>query len=141
MGFEEVRDAVVGSIAPELGEARTSAHRGGLKVWFGDTKREHYEAQLIRLDGDVVLEIGFHAEHAKPAENDAALDVLVAAEKGWRRALGTEPTTGPFLGRQGWTRVSETWPAPPFDDIDEVIEVAARLADYVNALEPVRRSA
>ena len=140
MGFEEVRDALVGSIAPELGEARTSAHRGGLKVWFGDSKREHYEAQLIRLDGDVVLEIGFHAEHTKPAENDAALDVLLAAEKGWRRALGTEPTTGPFLGRQGWTRVSETWPAPHFDDIDEVIEVAARLADYVNALEPVRRS-
>ena len=48
---------------------------------------------------------------------------------------------GPFLGRQGWTRVSETWPAPHFEDIDEVIEVAARLADYVNALEPVRRSA
>ena len=90
MGFEEVRDALVGSIAPELGEARTSAHRGGLKVWFGDTKREHYEAQLIRLDGDVVLEIGFHAEHTKPAENDAALDVLARRGEG----LATRPRHG-----------------------------------------------
>jgi hypothetical protein len=89
----------------------------------------------------VVLEIGFHAEHAKPAENDEALALLVADEKAWRRALGKEPVVGAFLGRKGWTRVSETWPAPAFEDIDEVIEVAARLADYVNALEPVRRSA
>jgi hypothetical protein len=46
---------------------------------------------------------------------------------------------GPFLGRAGWCRVSETWPAPNLDDIDEVIEVAARLAEYINALEPCRR--
>jgi hypothetical protein len=140
MGFDEVREALVGSIAPELGQARTSAHRGGVKVWFGDSKREHYEAQLIRLDGDIVLEIGFHAEHAKPADNDAAIATLVGAEKAWRRALGDDPVVGPFLGRPGWARVSETWPAPGFEDIDEVIEVAARLADYVNALEPVRRA-
>lgn len=140
-GFEEVRDALLGSLAPDLGRASTSAHRRGVKVWFEDATREHYEAQLIRLDGEVVLEIGFHAEHPKPADNEAATSALAASERRWRRALGPDPVLGPFLGRTGWTRVSETWPAPDFDDIDEVIEVAARLADYVNALEPCRRRA
>ena len=138
-GFDEVRDALLGSIDPELAPLHSSAHRGGLKVWFGDAKREHYEAQLIRADDGVLLEIGFHAEHAAAARNDAAIALLGAAEPTWRPALGAEPVVGPFLGRAGWCRVSETWPAPDFDDIDEVIEVAARLAEYINALEPCRR--
>jgi hypothetical protein len=36
--------------------------------------------------------------------------------------------------------VSETWPPPRFEDIDEVIEIAARLVDYIHAIEPVRRT-
>jgi hypothetical protein len=139
-GFDEVRDALIGFIAPELGHPSSSVHRGGLKVWFDESRREHYEAQMIRLDGDVVLEIGFHAEHAKPAENEASTALLTAAETRWRKALGAEPVVGPFLGRPGWTRVSETWPRPQFDDVDEAIEVAARLAEYINALEPIRRA-
>ena len=131
---------MVGSIAPESASPTPPPTEAGSRCGSVTRRREHYEAQLIRLDGEVVLEIGFHAEHAKPAENDAAIDRLAAAEGAWRRALGAEPVAGPFLGRQGWTRVSETWTAPGFDDIDEVIEVAARLADYVNTLEPVRRS-
>jgi hypothetical protein len=139
-GFDEVREAVMGSVASALGRPRSSVHRGGLKVWFGESKREHYEAQLIRLDDQVVLEVGFHAEHAKPAENDTATAVLAASEPVWRPALGSEPVIGPFLGRPGWSRVSETWPAPDLEDVDEVIEVAARLAEYINALEPCRRA-
>ena len=139
-GFEEVRDAVLASVAPELGPPSSSAHRYGLKVWFAESKREHYEAQVIRVDGDPVLEIGFHAEHPKAPENDAVLALLAASERRWRSALGPDAEIGPFLGRTGWTRVSETWPPPRFADIDEVIEIAARLVDYINVLEPLRRS-
>jgi hypothetical protein len=140
IGFDEIREVLMGSLAPELGRPQSSAHRGGLKVWFGESKREHYEAQLIRLDGEVVLEVGFHAEHAKPADNQAATALLLESEANWRPALGDDPVIGEFLGRPGWSRVSETWPAPSLDDVDEVIEVAARLADYINALEPCRRA-
>ena len=111
-----------------------------VKVWFDESTREHYEAQLIRIDGQVRLEIGFHAEHAKPADNAAALARLLAAADGWRAELGDEAEAGSFLGRDGWVRISEVWDAPEPGPIDVVIEIAARLAEYINALEPVRRS-
>lgn len=139
MGFEEVRDAVLGSVQPELGPPSSSAHRYGLKVWFAESKREHYEAQVVRVDGAVVMEIGFHAEHPKAPDNDAVITRLAASEGTWRPVLGPDAVLGPFLGRTGWTRVSETWPPPRFEDIDEVLEIADRLADYIHALEPVRR--
>jgi hypothetical protein len=139
VGFEEVRDAVLGSVAPELGPASSSAHRYGLKVWFAESKREHYEAQVMKVDGEVVLEIGFHTEHPKPADNDAVLARLAVSEPGWRSSLGAGAVMGAFLGRDGWARVSETWPPPRFEDVDEAIEIAARLVDYIHALEPVRR--
>src|SRR6186997_142542 len=69
--FDEVRDALSGAIPAQLGRLHSSAHRGGVKVWFDDANREHYEAQLIRQDGEVVLEIGFHAEHPKAPLNEA----------------------------------------------------------------------
>jgi len=140
VGFDEVRDALLGAVAPELGPPATSAHRYGLKVWFAESKREHYEAQIVKVDGEVVLEIGFHAEHPSAPDNDAVIARLVAAEERWRSVLGSDAVVGPFLGRTGWTRVSETWPPPQFEDIDEVLEVAARLSDYIHAIEPVRRS-
>lgn len=138
-GFEDVRDAVLGAVDPALGDASAWAHRYGLKVWFPDEKREHYEAQIVKVDGDVVLEVGFHAEHPKAPDNDLVLALMAASEKSWRKTLGPEAVMGPFLGRRGWVRVSETGPVPQWHDLDEAIEVAARLADYINALEPIRR--
>jgi hypothetical protein len=140
VGFDEVRDAVLGALSPDLGPPSSAAHRHGLKAWFDDSKREHYEAQLIRVDGAALLEIGFHAEHPKAPDNDAVLALLAASEATWRPALGPDAVAGPFLGRTGWIRVSETWPPPRFEDIDEVIEIAARLVDYIHAIEPVRRT-
>ena len=110
-------------------------------MWFDDDTREHYESQLIRVEGGARLEIGFHAEHPKAPQNDAALQRLLAAEARWRRMLGDEAVAGNFIGRAGWRRISEVWPAPATEDIDEAIETAARLADYLLALEPVRRAA
>ena len=138
--FETVRDAFEGFVADVPGQRNTYVHSRGLKAWFDDDTREHYEAQLIRVDGGVQLEVGFHAEHPKAPLNDAVLQRLLAAEATWRKVLGDEAVAGDFIGRAGWRRISEVWPATETPDIDEAIEVAARLADYVNAIEPARRA-
>jgi hypothetical protein len=137
--FEQVLDVFEGVVADIPGALHHSVHGRGLKVWFDDSTREHYEAQLVRVDGETALEIGFHAEHAKPAVSEAALARLVAKERTWRKALGTEPEAGLFIGTDRWRRISEVWAGPDLEDTAYAIDVAVRLADYVQALEPVRR--
>jgi hypothetical protein len=138
--FEVVRDAFEGFVAGVGGRRNVYVHGRGLKVWFDDDTREHYESQLIRVDGQVKLEIGFHAEYPKATQNDEVLARLLAAESTWRPGLGDDAVAGEFIGRSGWRRISEVWPAPDPAVIDEAIETAARLADYAIALEPVRRA-
>jgi len=145
--FDEVAYALRGMAPAELGELRVRAHRYGIKVWFGaeTPPREHYEAQVLGPDNDkaakvLALEVGFHAEYPKAADNDAVLAHLRTTEKRWRRVLGADAVAGPFLGRPDvWRRVSETWPDPDLSDAELVIDLAARLTDYVTALEPVLR--
>lgn len=141
--FEHVLDAFEGFVDDGLGEPRSAWHRRGLKIWFGTSDgraaREHYEAQLIRVQGEAALEIGFHAEHRSEADNQAAIDRL-GGRPSWRRALGTSAEAGAFLGMEGWRRISEVWEPPDPDDPEAAIEVAARLADYVDAIEPLRRA-
>ncbi len=136
--FGQVRDAVEGFVAVVGPDLRTTSHGRGVKVWFGDATREHYEAQLVRVGDRELLEIGFHAEYPEAAKNAEVLTRLTAQATTWRRKLGKEPQAGPFLGRRGWTRVSECWD-PPAATLDAAIDVAARLADYVIAIEPRRR--
>lgn len=146
--FDEVAYALRGMAPPELGELHHRAHRYGIKVWFGPEAppREHYEAQVIGPDGDkrakvLALEVGFHAEYPKVADNEAVIAHLRATEKRWRRVIGKEAVVGPFLGRPDvWRRVSETWPDPDLSDGELVVELAARLTDYVTALEPALRA-
>jgi hypothetical protein len=144
--FDEVADALRSMVPGDLGEFQQRAHRYGIKCWFGPASppREHYEAQVINpreVKGAKVLglEIGFHAEYPNERDNAAVIDHLVAAEKRWRKTVGRDAVVGPFLGRATWRRVSETWPDPDLDDGELVIEVATRLVDYFNAIEPVRR--
>ncbi len=139
--FHQVQDVFEGMVSSDVdGDLRSTAHQRGLKVWYDEATREHYEAQLIRLDGEPAIEIGFHAEHAKAAENDVVLSRLLAHESTWRAELGDEPVAGTFLGADRWRRISETWDPVNPDDVDAAIEVAARLAEYVTAIEPIRRS-
>jgi hypothetical protein len=135
--FDDMADAVVGFLPPELSDFSTRVTSRNLKLWFGDVAAEHYEVQLASGK----LEIGWHAEHRDAARNDDALAVLTDAEKTWRKALGTEPVAGKFLGRFGpvWRRVSEVWDGPGLGDPETAIEAADRLASYVEALEPLRR--
>lgn len=137
--FHQVLDAFEGFVADVDGMLHASAHRRGLKVWYDDATREHYEAQLIRLDGHAAIEIGFHSEYPKVDANEEVLARLSKAEPTWRAELGDDPEAGVFIGADRWRRISETWQPPDTDDVDATIEVAARLADYVRAIEPLRR--
>ena len=57
----------------------------------------------------------------------------------WRKDLGQEAEAGIFLGRADhWRRISETWPDPNLDDPELGTEMAMRLLDYIEALEPAR---
>ena len=142
--FDHVLDAFEGFAGDAHGTVHASAHGRGLKVWFGTTDsrsaKEHYEAQLIRVNGGVSCEIGFHAEHRDPSRNEAVLAALLAEAAIWRKELGADAEAGPFIGMDEWVRISEVWDPPDPDDPEASMEVAARLADYVDALEPVRRS-
>lgn len=146
--FDEVADAFRGLLPPDLGDPRHRAHRYGIKVWFGPAKppREHYEAQVIgatHVDEATVLalEVGFHAEHPRPADNEQIMAHLLRAEERWRPDVGTEAVAGSFLGRpDDWRRISETWPDPDLSDPALGFEIAARLVDYVVALEPLVRA-
>lgn len=140
--FDEVEDLVRSMVPDELGPTRSRAHRRGVKVWFGAEKpgKEHYEAQFIASNNSgLSLEVGFHAEHRDPDENDAALSRLVAAESRWRPQLGAEAEAGPFIGQDAWRRLSDVWTDVDIDDDDLAFEIAGRLVDYVTLFETVRR--
>ena len=135
--FEQVADALVGLVPPELGPPSTRLTSVNLKAWFDDEHHEHYEAQLL---ADGTLEVGFHAEHRSPERNEAVVARLLAQERAWRGRLGRATTAGAFLGmpRGAWRRVSEVVPAPRRFDVDAALDVAERLATYVEVLEPLR---
>jgi hypothetical protein len=145
--FDEVADVVLGLVPNELGKPRCRARRYGIKVWFGPEtpSKEHYEAQVIGADAVkdatvLALEVGFHAEHPRLADNDAVIAQLLDDERRWRRTLGTEAVAGPFLGRaDAWRRISEVWADPDLSDREIAFEVGVRLIDYITALEPLRR--
>lgn len=145
--FDQVDDLLRALVPDELGHLESRAHRRGVKIWFDAAKapREHYEAQLLgrrHVDGTdgMALEIGFHAEHHDPDQNQAAVDALLRREGSWRKRLGTEAEADAFFGADGWRRVSEAWIEPDLEDDELAFEIASRLVDYVTALEPVLRA-
>jgi hypothetical protein len=87
----------------------------------------------------LAIEVGFHSEHPQEADNEAVIAALVRSERSWRKQLGEEVLAGKFLGRaEHWRRISEVWPDPDMSDPELVFELAARLTDYLRALEPYR---
>jgi hypothetical protein len=145
--FEDVADALRGLPPVDLGELHCTHHRYAIKVWPGPaTKapREHYEAQVIGRQyvpeaATLAIEVGFHSEHPRKADNEAVISALVRSERSWRKQLGEEVLVGTFLGRaEHWRRLSEVWLDPDMNDPELVFEVAARLTDYLTALEPYR---
>lgn len=144
--FDQVADVVRSLTPEELGELKMTTHRRGIKVWFDTEKppREHYEAQLLarrHVDGSdgMALEIGFHAENRETEQNTEAIDGILKSEKAWRKILGRDAEVGPFYGADNWRRVSEAWLEPDLEDPELTFEVASRLVDYLEAIEPARR--
>src|SRR5215831_3717731 len=128
--FNEAADVLRSLLPPKLGGARMRARRYGVKVWFGtsDPAREHYEAQVLGArhvpEATVLaMEVGFHSEHPKVEDNEHTLDALVRRERRWRKALGPDVVCGPFLGRDSWRRLSETWLDPDLSDPDLAVEI------------------
>ena len=146
--FEAVGEALRGLVPDELGPTHVRSHRWGVKLWFGDPTppRQHYEAQVLAArhvaEAEVLaIEVGFHSELPRPADNESTLALLLAGERRWRKVLGPEAVAGPFIGRpDDWRRLSETWADPDLDDEDLALEMAARLTDYVTVLEPLLRA-
>lgn len=145
--FELVAEALRGLAPADLGELRYRHHRYGIKVWLGPAAkapREHYEAQVIGRQyvaeaTALAIEVGFHSEHSSESDNEAVISLMIRSERSWRKELGEEPVVGTFLGRaEHWRRVSEVWPDPDLSDPELVFELAARLTDYLMALEPHR---
>ena len=147
--FEVGAEALRTLLGTELGPWQVRSHRWGFKLWFGDdlqAPREHYEAQAVSRRHvpsarSFAVEVGFHAEHGDDARNDEVLDHLRAGGARWRRSIGGPVEDGPFLGRQGWRRISETWLDPDLKDPDLPLALACRVVDYASALEPARRRA
>ncbi len=146
--FEQVADALVGFLPPDLRTFSSRRTGRNIKVWFGDDPREHFEVQLISpaalaAAGSsrpvAMVEIGFHAEHGDVTRNEAVVARLLAHEAVWRGALGGAVELGRFVGRQtSWRRASELWPRPDPLGTEAAVEIAERLAAYIHALEPVR---
>ena len=139
--FEQIRDGLITVVGPSYANFGGYAHGYGVKVTLGtgDRTKEHYEAQLIRGrgDGPIEIEIGFHSEYSKADQNDAVLALVCAHEKKWRKRLGSEPVVGPFLGNDRWRRISETWDQFDFRDPECAFEITHRLAEYIEAFEPL----
>ena len=112
-----------------------------------DPAKEHYEAQVIGArhvpDATVLaLEVGFHSEHPKTQQTTSStLDALLRElNVGGARPSDPSAVGGPFLGRDSWRRLSETWLDPDLSDPDLAVEVGTRLYEYIAALEPLSGS-
>ena len=119
MLFDQVAEVTRSMVPDDLGVLHLRARRWALKAWFGPAEpvKEHYEAQLL---------------------GDACLTRIQRAAD-WRAELGPEAEVGGFIGRPDqWRRVSEIWVDPDLSDDGIAWEIAARLTDYIVAIEPHR---
>ncbi len=134
--YDDVFDVLRTFLPPAMRDFEWYRTSHNLKLWFGPEQKEHYEVQIFKKGKDIVLEIGFHAEHKEAGRNDEVIASL--DEKHWRKALGPEAETGKFIGRQTtWRRLSEVWNQT--DDPELAVDAAERLAAYIRTLEPLRR--
>lgn len=145
--FAIVEDVARSLSDDSLGQMHTKSHRYGTKVWFDSVEplRTHFEAQVMgrqHIDGEqgVAVEIGWHGEERSEETNEQTMQALVAHEPKWRSALGPEAEAGEFFNASKWRRISEVWIDPDLSEQDSDVEIGARLADYINALQPVLNS-
>ena len=127
-----------------LGTFHSRSHKYGAKVWF-DADRpspSHFEAQVMarrHIDGEggIAVEIGWHGEARSESENEGLLQALLDSEHRWRKPLGDEAQADRYFNATKWRRLSEAWLDPDLSIEGVDLEIGTRLADYVNAIQPV----
>ncbi len=127
-----------------LGTIHSRSHKYGTKVWFDADKPPppHFEAQVMGrrdIDGQkgIAIEIGWHGEARKEQDNELLLQALMEREPRWRKPLGDEAEAGEFFNSTKWRRISEAWLDPDLSEEGVDLEIGSRLADYINALQPM----
>ena len=102
---------------------------------YYEDPRVHYEVWLQRRIRRV--EIGLHFE-AVAAENQRCLELMGAHAPAIVDALGPSVEGEPW--DRGWARVHESIPIEPYTQ-EYAAGLAARLARFIEVLEPIRRAA
>ncbi len=128
-------DAIRPKLVKRLRNFET-AGRAWLVQLYYDDPRIHYE--VWNLGGRRGrLEIGLHCESRDVGLNARLLEGLSAHLFEIKAQLGASFEAEPW--DKGWTKLYETIPLEPFDT-DYVERVAARMAQVMDVLEPIRRS-
>jgi hypothetical protein len=121
-------------LPPTLSSFRTGTRFSLAQMWFGN-QALHYEAWIRSRLG--VIELGLHFE-ADPLTNARLLAAFRARERTVLRTLGPDARVEEW--DKGWTRVWESIALARLDE-EHLAPVAARLARYMTALEPILRDA
>jgi hypothetical protein len=129
--LKQVADELPSHLPPRLRDFSSEQWGRFYKVWYGDEKKIHFEAQFIAGGR---LEIGLHLE-SDPDTNERLASALEKKEAVIRRALGDEPRFGSHGG--GWRSLFERWPAGDLRNEEAATEAAARLAEYMVAVGPM----
>jgi len=138
MKSSEFMRALPEAIRPKLPKrlrALQTAGRAWLVQFYYDDPRIHYEVwNLGERRGR--LEIGLHFEAREADVNARLLDGMLAHLFEIKAELGPSFEAEPW--DKGWTKVYETIPLDKFSP--EYLErVAARVAQVIGVLEPIRR--
>ena len=129
--YAEVAEELPTMLPKDLRDYQTQRMGGVFKVFYDD-RRQHFE--LWFRDGG--LEVAFHLE-GRPEDDEAVLRVLERRLQAIRKQLGGDVRLEPF-GRD-WTHLYEHWRGASRQP-ELASEAAERLAEFVRAIEPLRRS-
>jgi hypothetical protein len=134
----EFMQALPAAVRPKLAERLRdfkTAGRSWLVQFYYDDPRIHYEVwNLGERRGR--LEIGLHFEVRQDDVNARLLDGMLAHLFEIKAELGPAFEAEPW--DKGWTKVYETIPLERFS-AEYVDRVAARMAQVMGVLEPIRR--
>lgn len=128
--LRQVADELPTHLPPKYRDYDSEQWGRYLKVWFSDQKI-HFEVQFLRNGR---LEIGLHFESDR-ATNERLATALEGKESRIRRSLGEAVRFGSHGPR--WRSVAERWSGGDLRGEEAATEAAARLAEYVVALEPL----
>ena len=103
---------------------------GLIKVHYGDPSA-HYELHIQRRHQQI--ELGLHFEGAAQ-DNTQHLESLMGRVGEIKQRLGPEVEAEQWT--RNWTRVHETIEFQPLDE-DFLMELTARLSQYIRVLEPM----